>query len=77
MAKQDTMKQKMLKSPTEKVCNVFQIMTDIKIYNRIKDFIESQFKVYLTPYQEMLLHYYLDTEVQDKLSSLYEDRKDV
>ena len=52
-------------------------MTDIKIYNRIKDFIESQFKVYLTPYPEMILHYYLDTEVQDKLSSLYEDRKDV
>ena len=50
-------------------------MTDIKTYNRIKDFIESQFKVYLTPYQEMLLHYYLDTEVQDKLSSLYEDTK--
>ena len=49
-------------------------MTDIKTYNRIKDFIESQFKVYLTPYQ-MLLHYYLDTEVQDKLSSLYEDTK--
>ena len=66
---------KWLKLPTEKVCNVFQIMTDIKIYNRIKDFIESQFKVHLTPYQEMLLHYYLDTEVQDKLSSLYEDRK--
>lgn len=52
-------------------------MTDIKTYNRIKDFIESQFQVHLTPYQEMLLHYYLDTEVQDKLSSLYEDRKDV
>ena len=52
-------------------------MTDIKTYNRIKDFIESQFKVPLTPYQEMLLHYYLDTEVQDKLSLLYEDRKDV
>lgn len=52
-------------------------MTYIKTYNRIKDFIESQFKVHLTPYQEMLLHYYLDTEVQDKLSSLYEDRKDV
>ena len=65
----------MLKLPTEKVCNVFQIMTDIKTYNRIKDFIESQFKVHLTPYQEMLLHYYLDTEVQDKLSSLYEDIK--
>lgn len=50
-------------------------MTDIKTYNRIKDFIENQFKVNLTHYQEMLLQYCLDNEVQDKLSSLYEDGK--
>ena len=62
-------------SPKTRLFYIVIKMTDIKIYNRIKDFIESQFKVYLTPYQEMLLHYYLDTEVQDKLSSLYEDRK--
>ncbi len=50
-------------------------MTDINTYNRVKDFIENQFKVNLTPYQEMLLQYCLDNEVQDKLSSLYEDGK--
>lgn len=64
-------------SPKTRLFYIVIKMTDIKIYNRIKDFIESQFKVHLTPYQEMLLHYCLDTEVQDKLSSLYEDRKDV
>lgn len=64
-------------SPKTRLFYIVTKMTDIKTYNRIKDFIESQFKVYLTPYQEMLLHYYLDTEVQDKLSLLYEDRKDV
>lgn len=64
-------------SPKTRLFYIVIKMTDIKTYNRIKDFIESQFKVHLTPYQEMLLHYYLDTEVQDKLSSLYEDRKDV
>lgn len=62
-------------SPKTRLFYIVIKMTDIKTYNRIKDFIESQFKVHLTPYQEMLLHYYLDTEVQDKLSSLYEDRK--
>lgn len=64
-------------SPKTRLFYIVTKMTDIKTYNRIKDFIESQFQVHLTPYQEMLLHYYLDTEVQDKLSSLYEDRKDV
>ena len=48
-------------------------MTDINTYNRVKDFIEN--KVNLTHYQEMLLQYCLDNEVQDKLSSLYEDGK--
>ena len=62
-------------SPKTRLFYIVTKMADIKTYNRIKDFIESQFKVHLTPYQEMLLHYYLDTEVQDKLSSLYEDRK--
>lgn len=64
-------------SPKTRLFYIVTKMTDIKTYNRIKDFIERQFKVHLTPYQEMLLHYYLDTEVQDKLSLLYEDRKDV
>ena len=50
-------------------------MTDINTYNRVKDFIESQFKVNLTHYQEMLLQYCLDDEIQDKLSSLYGDGK--
>lgn len=64
-------------SPKTRLFYIAINMIDINTYNRVKDFIESQFKVHLTPYQEMLLHYCLDTEVQDKLSSLYEDRKDV
>lgn len=62
-------------SPKTRLFYIVTKMTDIKTYNRIKDFIENQFKVNLTHYQEMLLQYCLDNEVQDKLSSLYEDGK--
>lgn len=62
-------------SPKTRLFYIVIKMTDIKIYNRVKDFIESQFKVNLTHYQEMLLQYCLDDEIQDKLSSLYGEGK--
>ena len=64
----DIIRLKMMKLPKECQCDMDKYPST---YDRVKQFIENELHINLTFYQDMVLKYLLDEQVQERLKQLY------